>query len=91
MKKIMSTIIFALVDIVCFVQGSVILVYALLHFQYKVEIARGEGFTAPEMQNVPVAIGGFYYYSDSYIKVALIGIALIITGFLMRSWRKSFE
>ncbi len=91
MKKLMSTIIFALVDIVCFVQGSIILSYAILHFQYKVEIARGDGFTTPEMQNLPVAIGGYYYYSESYIKIALIGIALIITGFLMRSWRKSFE
>ncbi|MEJ5350557.1 MAG: hypothetical protein WHS65_03095 [Melioribacteraceae bacterium] len=91
MKKLMSTIIFALVDIVCFVQGGVILSYALLHFQYKVEIARGEGFTTSELQNVPVAIGGYYYYSESYIKIALIGVALIITGFLMRSWRKSFE
>lgn len=91
MKKLMITIIFAMVDIVCFVQGGAILAYALLHFQYKVEIARGEGFTTSELQNLPVAIGGFYYYSESYIKVAIIGIALIITGFLMRSWRKSFE
>ncbi|MCX7798434.1 MAG: hypothetical protein N2249_07405 [Melioribacter sp.] len=91
MKKLMITIIFALVDIVCFVQGGATLAYALLHFQYKVEIARGDGFTTSELQNIPVAIGGYYYYPESYIKVAIIGIALIITGFLMRSWRKSLE
>lgn len=87
----MSVLVFALVDIVCFLQGSVILAYALLNISYKVEIARGEGLTILELQNVPVAIGGYYFYSDQYIKVALIGIALLITGFLMRSWRKSFD
>lgn len=86
----MATIVFALVDIVCFLQGSVILFYALLHINYKVEIVRSEGLPALEVQNVPAAIGGYYYYADQYIKIALIGIALIITGFLMRSWRKSF-
>jgi len=91
LKKILSVIVFALVDIVCFLQGAVILSYALLNIKYKVEVARGEGLTSLEMQNVPVAIGGYYYYPESYIKVALIGIALIITGFLMRSWRRSFD
>lgn len=86
----MATIVFALVDIVCFLQGSIILFYALLHFNYKVEIVRGEGLSTLEMQNIPLAIGGHYYYANQYIKVALIGLALIITGFLMRSWRKSF-
>ncbi|MCL4550078.1 MAG: hypothetical protein M1495_16100 [Bacteroidetes bacterium] len=90
MKKILATIVFALVDVVCFLQGSIILFYALLHINYKVEIVRGEGLSTLEMQNVPVAIGGYYYYADQYIKIALIGLALILTGFLMRSWRKSF-
>ncbi len=91
MKRILTIVVFALVDIVCFLQGSIILFYSLLHVKYKVEVARGEGLSSLEMQNVPVAIGGYYFYSDQYIKIALIGIALIITGFLMRSWRKSFD
>jgi hypothetical protein len=91
MKKIMSVIVFALVDVVCFLQGGVILAYALLHISYKVEVVRGEGLTTLEMQNLQVAIGGYYYYSDQYVKVALIGTALLITGFLMRNWRKSFD
>ena len=91
MRKIMSVLVFALVDIVCFLQGSIILAYALLHISYKVEIARGEGLTTLELQNIPVAIGGYYFYSEQYIKIALIGFALLITGFLMRSWRKSFD
>ena len=90
MKKILPAVVFALVDIVCFVQGAVILTNSLLHFSYKVEVVHGEGFSSQEFQNTPVAIGGYYYYSDQYIKVALIGVALIITGFLMRSWRKNF-
>ena len=90
MQKAMSAIVFALVDIVCFLQGGVILGYALFHISYKVEIVRGEGLNMPEMQNVQVAIDGYYFYSEPFIKVALIGIALIITGFLMRSWRKNY-
>ncbi len=90
MKRLMTAIIFALVDIVCFLQGSVIVAYALFHFNYKMEIVRGDSYNALEGTNVPIAIGGYYYYQDSYIKIALIGIALIITGFLMRSWRKNF-
>ncbi|MBM4171722.1 MAG: hypothetical protein FJ214_07640 [Ignavibacteria bacterium] len=90
MKKALSIMVSALVDVVCFVQGSVIMAYALLHFDYKVEIVRGEGFNTIEMQNVPVAIGGYYFYSEAYIKIALIGLALIVTGFLMRSWRKNY-
>jgi len=91
MKRMLSIVVFALVDIVCFLQGSVILAYALLHISYKVEIARSEGLTTLEMQSVPAAIGGYYFYTEQYIKVALIGLALTITGFLMRSWRKSFS
>lgn len=91
MKKILNNILFALVDIVCFLQGSVLLAYALLHFNYKVEVAHGEGLTTVEAQSIPVAIGGYYFYTDQYIKVAIIGIGLLITGFLMRSWRKNFE
>lgn len=91
MKKLLLNILFAVVDVVCFLQGSVLLAYSLLHISYKVEIAHGEGLTTVEMQSIPVAIGGYYFYSDQYIKVAVIGIALIITGFLMRSWRKNFE
>ena len=91
MRRIMGIIVSALVDIVCFLQGSIIIAYALLHFSYKIEVVRGEGINPVETQNVPVAIGGYYFYSDQYIKVALIGLALIITGFLMRSWRKSYS
>jgi hypothetical protein len=90
MKKIMAELVFALVDIVCFIQGGVILLYALLHFDYKLEVVRGDNFNSVELVNLPVAIGGYYYYSDPYIKIALIGLALLITGFLMRSWRKNF-
>lgn len=89
MKKVMGAVVFALVDIVCFLQGGVIMAYALLHFNYKVEIVRSESYFGENIQNLPNAIGGYYYYSDAYIKIALIGLALIITGFLMRSWRKS--
>ena len=91
MKKVFTEIVFALVDVVCFVQGAVILAYSLMHISYKVEIVRGEGLTALERQNLQVAIGGYYYYADPYIKVALIGVALLIIGYLMRSWRKHFQ
>jgi hypothetical protein len=91
MKRILSIIVSALVDIVCFLQGAIILGYALLHFNYKIEVVRGEGLNAVEAQTVPIAIGGYYYYSDQYIKIGLIGLALIIIGFLMRSWQKSFS
>lgn len=90
MKKLLTALIFALVDIVCFLQGSVILIYALLHVKYKVEIARAEGFNSVELNNLPVAIGGYYYYPESYIKIAMIGIGLIVTGVLMRSWHKNY-
>lgn len=91
MNKFLSIAVFALVDIVCFVQGAAILTYSLLNFSYKVEVVRNEAFTTLEMQNLPVAIGGYYYYSDPYIKIAIIGVSLIVTGFLMRSWRKNFS
>lgn len=90
MKKLLTNILFAVVDIVCFLQGSVLLAYALLHFNYKVEIAHAEGLTTVEMQNVPTAVGGYYYYSDQYINIAIIGVALIVTGVLMRNWKKNF-
>ncbi|MCX6175612.1 MAG: hypothetical protein NTZ27_12740 [Ignavibacteriales bacterium] len=91
MRRILEIIVSALVDVVCFLQGSIIVAYALLHFSYKVEVVRGEGINPVETQNVPIAIGGYYFFSDQYIKVALIGLALIIIGFLMRSWRKSYN
>lgn len=91
MKKMALNVLFAVVDIVCFLQGGVLLAYSLLHFSYKVEVAHGEGLTTVELQNVPVAIGGFYFYTDQYIQVAVIGMGLIIAGLLMRSWRKNFE
>jgi len=90
MKKILPVLVFALVDIVCFIQGAVILTYSLLHFNYKVEIVHGSDLSTQEFQNTQVAIGGYYYYSDEQIKVALIGVSLIVIGFLMRSWRKNF-
>ena len=79
MRRIMGIIVSALVDIVCFLQGCIILAYALLHISYKIEVVRGEGINPVET------------HSDQYIKVALIGLALIVTGFLMRSWRKSYS
>lgn len=91
MRRILEIIVFALVDVVCFLQGSIIVAYALLHFSYKIEVVRGEGINPVETLNVPVAIGGYYFYTDQNVKVALIGLALIITGFLMRSWRKSYN
>lgn len=84
MKRILTALLFAVVDIVCFLQGGIILTYALLHISYKSEIARGEGLTS-------IAVNGYYYYSEQYIKVALIGLGLLIVGLLMRSWRKSFH
>lgn len=90
MKKILPVLVFALVDIVCFLQGAVILTYSLLHFSYKVEVVGGENFASQDFQNTSIAIGGYYYYSDQHIKVALIGVALITTGILMRNWRKNF-
>lgn len=89
MKKVMGAVVFALVDIVCFLQGGIITAYALLHFSYKVEIVRSETYLNEGIQSLPNAIGGYYYYSDAYIKIVIIGVALIITGFLMRSWRKT--
>jgi hypothetical protein len=91
MKKMVLNVLFSVVDIVCFLQGAVLLAYSLLHFSYKVETAHGEGLNSVELQNVPVSSGGYYYYTDQYIQVAVIGLGLIITGFLMRSWRKNFE
>ncbi|MEW6653335.1 MAG: hypothetical protein AB1394_07690 [Bacteroidota bacterium] len=91
MKKLLVNVLFAVVDIVCFLQGSVLLAYSLLHFSYKVDVSYGEGLTTVELQNVPTTAGGHYYYTEQYIQVAVIGIGLIITGFLMRSWRKNFE
>jgi multidrug transporter EmrE-like cation transporter len=90
MKKLLTNLLFAIVDLVCFLQGGVLLVYALLHFSYKVEVAHSEGLTTVEMQNIPMAIGGHYFYSEQYINIALIGIALIIVGILMRDWKKKF-
>jgi len=43
MRRIMGIIVSALVDIVCFLQGCIILAYALLHISYKIEVVRGEG------------------------------------------------
>ncbi|MCX7874992.1 MAG: hypothetical protein N2321_02370 [Melioribacteraceae bacterium] len=90
MKKLLTNILFAVVDVVCFLQGGVLLIYSLLHFSYKVEVGHLEGLTTVEMQNVPLTIGGYYYYSEQYINVALIGVGLIIVGILMRNWRKNF-
>lgn len=90
-NNLILNILFVIVDVVCFLQGSVLLAYSLLHVSYKVDVSQGDGLTTVELQNIPVTIGGYYYYDDQYIKVAVIGIALIIAGFLVRSWRKNFE
>ena len=91
MKRLMTNIVFALVDIACFLQGSIIIFYALLHFNYRTEFLSNSNYYFLENTNTsPIIVGGHYYYHDSYIKIAMIGLALVITGFLMRSWRKSF-
>lgn len=91
MKKILTNILFAIVDIVCFLQGGVLVIYGLMHFNYKVDVGHSEGLTTVEMQNIPVGFGGHYYYNEQYINITLIGIGLIIIGFLMRNWRKNFN
>ena len=77
MKKLIPKI----VDIICFVGGSMLIVYNLLDFN-------NSGGAAFLFGSDSSSDSCCYYYSDSAQILAAFGLALIVLGFLIRSWRK---
>lgn len=70
-------IFFIIVDIICFIGGTVLLIFNLLNFDHT---------RVPLYSDNPIT--GHYYYQEGCIIGASIGAALIVLGFLIRSWRK---
>jgi len=75
MKKLIPKII----DLICFIGGSILLIYNLLDFKS----SGGDFFGLGNGGN-----DSTYYYSKSNQILAAIGFGLIVLGFLIRSWRK---
>jgi len=72
MKKLIPKI----VDLICFVGGSILMIYNLLDFKSgNTFYSRGGNTNA-------------YYYSDDTQFLAAVGLGLIVSGFLIRSWGK---
>ena len=83
----MKNILPAILDTVFFVGGAILLSFDLFHISFYT--LRMAGLPAPYSdESYPVAITGYYYYKEEYILGITIGVALIIFGFLVRSWRK---
>ncbi|MBK6913015.1 MAG: hypothetical protein IPH11_04865 [Ignavibacteriales bacterium] len=67
-----------ILDITCFIGGTLLLIFSLLNFDH----------TNVSRYSFDNSITGYYYYQEGYIIGASIGAALIVLGFLIRSWRK---
>jgi hypothetical protein len=77
MKNLLSKII----DVICFVGGSVLTLFYLADFQIHISHTAQYFNGAIDWKNN-------YYLEANHLIFVLIGIGLIILGFLIRSWRK---
>jgi len=74
-----------LLDIICFVGGSCLTIYALMSFNAYIENAKRR-FTEIIASGDPVGIA--YSYTNQSILYGTVGIGLIVFGFVLRSWYK---
>jgi uncharacterized membrane protein SirB2 len=77
MKKLIPKII----DVICFVGGTVLVLFYATDFQLVISHLKYSQFPDDWKNN--------YYLEANHLIFVLIGIGLIILGFLIRSWRKS--
>lgn len=80
-----NNVIKKLLDVICFVGGSCLTVYALMNFNSYVENAKRR-LTEIIPSGEPIGIA--YNYTEQSILYGTIGIGLIVLGFVLRSWYK---
>ena len=74
---IFRKIIFALIDLICFVGGSILFIYSLSQlYAFRTLFSEDEAS---------------YVYSSNSTEYIAIGIGLIVLGIVIRGWRKGYK
>lgn len=84
-EKKNERIVYKLVDIVCFIGGSVIFIKILFSYYPSDAVGKYIDYSGIERRYKTTGIT----YSEEQTYLLALGFGLVILGFLIRSWRKN--